>query len=1142
MEVSNFFKSHNVFPSESSLKVKVDRENLPSYQAMLSAMKAKMPFMYQRDVSHAECHYVHYQKQCLKTVSKGLHFSKETIKPSALSYKDYDPKGLYDFSTIIRQCKVEDIIPKKLRQPRKLKPSRRLPQLREPEIAHIQETTGNLPLFLEDYIWEAKVECTQAEPTLLVPIPPPPPPPPLLPPPPPSDLPNIQEFLTKPLEKLEDSSKKTESKFTIWDGPEQEELGWEESLLTKISKTTAQWIVNNQTSWGGWVQGKLKHFKKQKYDWNSIRYVLPCENDVELLDGILAEEAVEGGPIHRVVCEDDVLFHNQTAEKISIKHLRLATPVKRRERLHPRTGKHSYTTQNVFEQELYFGSAKIIHQKNKKDRIVLDNHDEYNKHLEQCYPRSPEIWSFKSPKRTSKKVQKGMIHWKTLPTLIEDFSQVDEIQSPDPTGKERDLCTKQEESVSETVRICKTMLEQWKAAWKFDPHWQTATIEGIIADLADVHVQNRINGLLACACAVLERPCNVKNASQESVIGLDAFTKVIEIKDVPEKIQPLLQKTLFDTDAHVRMAAAVCFYAMWKPNPEAQSIMKKALIHGNSADSWAAAQALALEGVTSFQGLVHCLLASELNSQQWIHRVLACKTLSRIPGSVTQDLKNKIVQLMWTDWKTEVRQAAAKVLGHLKLGKEVHDQLRDNLKRGDCRKKVEALSLIGWLKFMTARLLPGFLQCFSDDFVAVRKEACWAAGALQIKEETVLKCLFKIMQTDPLWNIKALAIRALGQIGEATPYLKDLLLWALHYEEDPGVRREACRKVSRAVTNFNFEQEEEQEMIQKIKNEISRLSQIPLVIKKVLKLQEVIEKMWHEAHCIYREKGDIFAYSNIRDIFLDVVKTAFIGNVERNEKQFDGTSHYLKDKNYSFVKNNIVKNKHYQTQIPSSQFSKFWIAVLNVLPWLGIPPNPWTRRAFFEALKRHKAEREKHLKKSKTTTEKHKESKDIKKGKHKDQLLIWVEPLGLFLLSLPHLSLAAYSGSHSRIAGLGFILSVLLSCQKQQPIMEEHFQACSCTFPKKKALTNLSIQLSGIQADQHTAPKAESIFRLCQFNWTYKECHQVSGVYIHSKHVLQPVLQRDFQTPSKFAKPNYQNPGGGWGGGKTPKITNMVNT
>lgn len=78
-------------------------------------------------------------------------------------------------------------------------------------------------------------------------------------------------------------------------------------------------------------------------------------------------------------------------------------------------------------------------------------------------------------------------------------------------------------------------------------------------------------------------------------------------------------------------------------------------------------------------------------------------------------------------------------------------------------------------------------------------------------------------------------------------------------------------------------------MVNGAKNEqfvlqIFRLSHKPLVIEKVLKLQEVIEKMWHEAHCIYREKGDIFAYRDIRDIFLDVVKTAFTGNVECNEK------------------------------------------------------------------------------------------------------------------------------------------------------------------------------------------------------------------------------------------------------------------
>ncbi|XP_061468780.1 LOW QUALITY PROTEIN: HEAT repeat-containing protein 4 [Rhineura floridana] len=1004
MEVPAFFKSKNPFPLESSLKARVDRQSLPSHNVMVS-MRAKMPFMYQRDVCHAKMYYEHYQKQCLRNVAKDLNFSKDVVNhrgPLALSFKEYDPKGLYDFSNAVQKQKSEHIIAEK--RPSRLKPLRRLPHLIKSDIAPPKETTTTVPLCLEEFIWKAKMESTLAEPQLLIPIPPPPPPP--------CELPYPQAFLTEPHEMLEDLMTRrwqtTTSQGTTVHEPDHGDLGWEERLLTKLSKATAQWIVNNQPSWGGWVQGKLRGFKKQKYDWNRIRYVLPFESDVELLDEIQAEDTVEEGRIQsdkekkpetplpayyyrvpsfhtRALCTEDPIGKNRTADQISKKSVKQVSPVKHRERLNSHVGKYSYTTQNVFEQELYFGSASIVHQETKKDRLIMDNHYEYYKHLQQCYPRPPEVWSFRPSKKTVQRVQKGAVHWAALPTVIEDFAKLSEAESLELIRKKRESHRKTEQDVSEDIRIRRTMLEQWKAAWKFDPRWQSATIEGLIRDFADVHVQNRINAILICASAVLERPHAVKGASEESVIGIEPGAKDVEVEDMPKKIQPLLRNTLFDKDAHVRMAAAVGFYAIGKWNRVAQSIMKHALINGNTADSWAAAQALALEGSTSFQvvkrilsqifhqkddatedqaclllsrlskhtGLVHCLLASELNSYQWKHRVLACKTFSRIPGNVSQDLKNKIVQLMWTDWKFDVRQAAAKALGHLELGKEVHDQLREKLKRGDFRMKVEALSLIGWLKLMTARLLPGFLQCFTDDFVAVRKEACWAAGELGIKEEMVLKCLFKIMQTDPLWKIKALAIRALGQIGEASPYLKDLLLWALHYEEDPGVRREACRsliilklqdetvratllermilepnelvkeEVSRAVTTFNFEQEEEHEMIQKIKDKIATLSQKDLITEKLWKLKELTENTWHEAHRIYREKGDIFAYREIRDIFLDVVQVTFTENF----------------------------------CCPTRKFSKLWTAILNLLPWLGIPPNPWTQRAFLEALKIHNAER-----------------------------------------------------------------------------------------------------------------------------------------------------------------------------------------
>lgn len=62
---------------------------------------------------------------------------------------------------------------------------------------------------------------------------------------------------------------------------------------------------------------------------------------------------------------------------------------------------------------------------------------------------------------------------------------------------------------------------------------------------------------------------------------------------------------------------------------------------------------------------------------------------------------------------------------------------RVKLSQGNFQERVEALSLIGGLQLMTARLLPSFLNCFSDNFMAVRRAACLAAGALQIRDKMV---------------------------------------------------------------------------------------------------------------------------------------------------------------------------------------------------------------------------------------------------------------------------------------------------------------------------------------------------------------------------------------------------------------------
>lgn len=276
MEIPTFYKSKNPFPLESSLKVKTDKKHMVS-------ILTEVPLIYQKGTYHSMRHYAQYQKECLKTVAKDLFFSKEVVKhrgPATLSYKEYDRKHVYDYSSIIHK----EIATKKPRQPRRLKPLKKLPPLIQTDIASPKRAIDNVPFCLEECIWKAKLESTLASSSsLLVPIPPPPPPPP--------DSPS-QTFLTECHDMLEPQrmTKGWPKRGITLHEPEDKDLEWEERLLRKLNKATAQWIVNSQSSWGGWVQARPKSFKKQKYDWGRIRYVLPCGSDMELLDEIMAKE------------------------------------------------------------------------------------------------------------------------------------------------------------------------------------------------------------------------------------------------------------------------------------------------------------------------------------------------------------------------------------------------------------------------------------------------------------------------------------------------------------------------------------------------------------------------------------------------------------------------------------------------------------------------------------------------------------------------------------------------------------------------------------------------------------------------------------------------------------------------------------
>uniref|UniRef100_A0A8C5R106 HEAT repeat protein n=1 Tax=Leptobrachium leishanense TaxID=445787 RepID=A0A8C5R106_9ANUR len=435
------------------------------------------------------------------------------------------------------------------------------------------------------------------------------------------------------------------------------------------------------------------------------------------------------------------------------------------------------------------------------------------------------------------------------------------------------------------------ILTQWMEIWMLRVRWQDATLEQLKRDLTSVHSARKISGLAIIASASVNRPRD----------GTD-YETMDTISDVPAEMLPFISNALKDEDILVRIAAAFCQFFLREINEDARKVLFAVVEDGTSTDSWIAAQCLALQGDNSYlvirriltqlfedrtedttmqacyllrelskrTNVIHSMLGDELNSGNWTDRILVCRTIGQLLGGVSQDLINKLIYLMWRDWNIPVRWTAAEALQQMGYRNLVHDQMRRHIEGGDWRAKMDALSLIGGLQHMTDQLLPGFIKCFSDDYMNVRRRACQTAGLLQTKDETVLNCLCDLIQNDPAWKNQVFAIKALGKIGQVTDRVKELLLRAIRSEVS-GVRLEACRciatlrqcdsdvknvlqdqmvleshdlvkrELSRTLTALNVEPDGIREITSLIQQQISKLCQKEELIPKVLNVSETLE-------------------------------------------------------------------------------------------------------------------------------------------------------------------------------------------------------------------------------------------------------------------------------------------------------------
>ncbi|XP_064629976.1 HEAT repeat-containing protein 4-like isoform X2 [Lineus longissimus] len=542
---------------------------------------------------------------------------------------------------------------------------------------------------------------------------------------------------------------------------------------------------------------------------------------------------------------------NKTAHAIEVKPRQFSPPPTLRDHMNEHIGDKALDTDNLFQQERLTGKNQIHNLDGPDDIILMETNNKYRKHLQQQYPQEPEGWysegeddkkidaKKKDEKKGGKRIEKGLHRWRELPELIDESADVLYKLGP---GNEIDYQKISDPSTRKKARSNLSLvkiIDDWRGKWFLNQRFADATTSDLIRDMGDIHSHIRLKAIMTVARAADYRP------PPEMGINLEKTDEIDFIEQLPDRLVKAIRCLLTDDHPRVRLAAAITLFTIKKPHPKAEELLRTALRSNSTVDRWAASQCLAHCGVCDSEvagelinqlmtsedairheqathllallsqdiansQLVYSMLAEQLNSSSWRHKVIACKAIPVLNGTINKDIAHKLAEVMWYDWHGEVKKAAAQCLGKTGHGKEVHDDLQERIIKGGERVRADAIGRLGHLGIMTAKLLPIFLRCFEDSYVSVREQCCITCSNLKIKDDAVLSKLVDLASFDPIWKVKALALQALGKIDVLNDEIRECLLWALRYETEAAVRAEACH----AITALDMREEETAEILQ----------------------------------------------------------------------------------------------------------------------------------------------------------------------------------------------------------------------------------------------------------------------------------------------------------------------------------------
>ncbi|XP_028390867.1 HEAT repeat-containing protein 4-like [Dendronephthya gigantea] len=604
--------------------------------------------------------------------------------------------------------------------------------------------------------------------------------------------------------KFEQSEKSAE------DSPE-----WDEYVLALLSQSTARWLSDELSS--GPEQTRLVNFLKNRYEKMENKEDDESASATQLKDETHKRENSKfGEELDKVLTDANFEPHYSPSFTLP-----------------PAVGKKKFTTDNIFQQEMMAGAFPVRTGRAPRKSIVLDtnSHLKFEKKLQANFPEDPNKWSKGKNQKAAKlpgKVVKGLQRWNELPALLQDDTYVPSFQTfekPKKTLREIELMSAHKTREDNNIlRIG----EEWRTKWMLEKRWQTASTEELIRGMKDINDHVRLAAVAACNKAAELR--QRRRAEQGFVLRPDKASLDAEKmkKELEPELLDCISNLLDDSCKQVQLTAAVTLCSLDISEPKAVEILKDCVQNGNDIERWLSAQCLALSGhsadyiitellsqtsstdlvrqeqaavllwkLSHHSSLVHSVVAELLNSSSCHDRLVACRLLPRLKGSLNKDIAQKLSYMMWNDWEKSVRTAAAQALGRTGNGKLVHDALLKRLQEDNERVKTDALRKLANLGIMTVHLLPAFLSCFKSEFVSVRLEVATASGAINTPDDRIVAALVDLASEDHSWKVKAHSINALGKIGKVTDGVIEMLAWSMRYSKEAAVRAEACNAVAK---------------------------------------------------------------------------------------------------------------------------------------------------------------------------------------------------------------------------------------------------------------------------------------------------------------------------------------------------------